>query len=115
MAAGPQYSPLLPVDYEDRDEGVARVYSRSLRFVNRRKLRLNFQVDKAAGRAAVANIWDKIGDIDFRHMIEGGVQQTIPDDYLRLLVYAVVKTQAEMFLADLPRLPPPDISSNGNS
>ena len=105
---------LLPTLPEDRDKGVNDVYKKSFRFINKRKMRLDFSISKVEARAAIENIWDKVGDLNYKELIEGQIQQAIPDDYLRMLVYAVIKVQAEQYLASLPLMTVPHIGPSSN-
>ena len=96
----------------DKDAGVEEVYARSLRFLRRQGMRVDFQLDKPGAKKAIEELWDGIGGISFKELLSGTTQTAMPKEYLHLLVYAVIKTQLEQYVTTLPVRAIPDISRN---
>jgi hypothetical protein len=97
----------------DKTSGVDAVYSKSMRFLSRYNQIVDFPVTKQEARVMVEEIWDSLGDFDYKSLITGSLQTSMPPEFVALLVYATAKVQFEQYVTTLPQPQVADISGAG--
>ncbi|MHA2067027.1 MAG: hypothetical protein ACXABY_21885 [Candidatus Thorarchaeota archaeon] len=91
---------LLPIT--DRDEGVKAVYQSALRFLNKTNKKIDFAMTRPEAKTVIGELWDQLGDLDYKALISGNIQTAMPDEYVKLLVYATARAQFEQYVLTLP-------------
>lgn len=90
---------LLPI--VDRDEGTKVVYESALRFLKKTNKKIDFAMTRVEAKTVIEELWDQLGDFDYTSLISGTIQTAMPDEYVKLLVYATARAQFEQYLLTL--------------
>ena len=104
---------LLPIPIADRAIGIEEVRQHALHFLNIRKMNLSgLPITKDSSRQAIGEIWDGLGSLDFRGLVTGPLNTALTDEFLALIVTAVLKVQLSQYTATLPAIKPPNIGKD---
>ena len=103
---------LLPVLAENKDAGIEAIRKSSLQFLKRNCMQIDFPLTKDSARRAIGEVWDGVGSFDFRSLVTGDLHDDLSDDFLALIVTAVVRAQYAQYVAALPTIPPPHIGKS---
>lgn len=86
----------------DRDAGIKAVKDASLEFLKKTGKRIDFPLTKGEMSIAIGDVWDHLGDFDYRSVITGNPQTALPEEYIALLVYATARFQFLQYKTTLP-------------
>lgn len=97
----------------NKPEGVEKIYSDYVRFLETHGLRMMFEVDRLGLKTAIGEIWDSLGDLDYSADVTGSLKTAIPQNFVHLIACFAVSEQFKQFQETLPAREPPSLRPRG--